>query len=84
MKEDTVQNSSHGSSDLQISTEIPLPSTKSSDNSLEIMNVVADEGETLEILQEDTSPLQALHLENQKGAFDESAKPKRRSKTKTC
>ncbi|GBN96485.1 hypothetical protein AVEN_211713-1 [Araneus ventricosus] len=84
MKEDTDQNSSHGSSDLQISTEIPLPSTKSSDNSLQIMNVIGDEVETLEILQEDTSPLQALHLENQKGAFDESAKPKRRSKTKTC
>ncbi|GBN42790.1 hypothetical protein AVEN_236493-1 [Araneus ventricosus] len=84
MKEDTVHNSSHSNSDLEISTEIPSPSTKSSDNSLETRNVIGDQVETLEILQEDTSSLQALHLENQKGAFDESAKPKRRSKTKAC
>ncbi|GBN62286.1 hypothetical protein AVEN_5726-1 [Araneus ventricosus] len=84
MKEDIVQNSSHSNSDLQISTEIPLSSTKSADNSLEMRNAIDDEVETLEILQEDTSALQALHLENPKGAFVESAKPKRRSTTKAC
>ncbi|GBN32479.1 hypothetical protein AVEN_220169-1 [Araneus ventricosus] len=84
MKEETVQNSSHRNSELQISTEIPLSSTKSADNSLEMRNAIDDEVETLEILQEDTSALQALLLENPKGAFVESAKPKRRSTTKAC
>ncbi|GBL78191.1 hypothetical protein AVEN_42763-1 [Araneus ventricosus] len=44
-------------------------------NSHETNNIIGDEVGTVEIIQEDTSALQALYLENQQDAFDEFAKP---------
>ncbi|GBM02702.1 hypothetical protein AVEN_156432-1, partial [Araneus ventricosus] len=70
---DSLQNSLHNNRDLQNATknDVSLPSSKSSYNSHETSTIIGDEVETVEVIQEDTSALQALYLENQQDAFDE-------------